>query len=188
MTAARLRLTLVLAGLALGGIVLLTWTQAWIEVALVDATTLEVTGQAAAPVLSTLGIAVLALSAALTIAGPVLRRVLGVVQALIGVAVVSAAATVIVDPIGASASTITEATAVAGSQSVAALVASVAPALWPWLAAAGGALLTIVGSAVVITASRWPRASRKYEAEGRSDPSSADAWDALSEGDDPTSR
>lgn len=188
MTAARLRLGLVLAGLALGGIVLLTWTQNWAAVVLVDGTPLKVTGQAAAPVLSTLGIAVLALSAALTIAGPVLRRVLGVVQALIGAAVVSAAVAVIVDPVGASASTITEATAVAGSQSVAALVASVEPAFWPWLATACGALLTIVGSAVVITAGRWPRASRKYEAERSTDPSSASAWDALSGGDDPTSR
>lgn len=188
MTPARLRLTSVLAGLALGAAVLLTWTQNWVAVTLVDGTVLSVAGQAAAPVLSTLGIAVLALSAALTIAGPVLRRVLGVLQALIGAAVVSAATTALVDPIAASASTITAATAVAGHDSVTALVASAAASIWPWFAAVAGVLLLAVGIAVLITARRWPRASRKYDAERTADTSSAGAWDALSEGDDPTSR
>ena len=184
MTASRLRLTLVLAGLALGGLVLLTWTRNWVTVRLVDQSELVVPGQAAAPVLSTLGIAVLALSAALTIAGPVLRRVLGAVQVLIGLATVFAAIAVLADPIGASTSTITAATAVAGPESVAALVSSAATELWPSLAGIAGVLLVVVGAAVLITAGRWSPATRKYESDRGIDTSSAGAWDALSEGSD----
>lgn len=188
MTASRLRLTLVLGGLALGGFVLLAWTQTWIAVRLVDASSLLVAGQQAAPALSALALSALALSAALTISGRGVRRVLGVVEALIGAAVVTSALAVVADPVGASSSTITDATAVAGAQSVAALVQAADLGPWPWAAALAGALLVVAGVAVLATASRWPGPSRKYEPEGERAATASGAWDALSEGDDPTSR
>lgn len=188
MTGTRLRLTLVLAGLALGGLVLLAWTQEWIAVWLMDGTRLVVAGQQAAPALSALALSTLALSAALTIAGRGLRRVLGTIEALIGAAVVTSALAVVADPVGASSSTITDATAVAGAHSVAALVQSAVPGLWPWAAVLAGSLLVAAGVAVLVTASRWPGPSRKYEPEADRTATASGAWDALSEGDDPTSR
>lgn len=188
MTGPRLRLSLVLAGLVLGGLVLLGWTQQWIDVALADGSRLAVGGQQAAPALSALALAALALSAALTIAGRGVRRVLGIVEALIGIAVLASALAVVADPVGASASTITDATAVAGAQSVAALVLAAQPGAWPWVAALAGALLVAAGVAVLVTAARWPGATRKYDPVGDATATASGTWDALSGGDDPTSR
>jgi hypothetical protein len=186
-TGSRLRLTLVLAGLALGGLVLLAWTQDWIVVYLED-TRIVVSGQQAAPALSALALSALALSGALTIAGRVLRVVLGVIEAAIGAVVAVTAAVAIADPVTASASAITAATAVAGPESIAALVLSVDVWLWPRVALVLGVLLGAAGLAVGVTAGRWPGASRRYRAERDTSPTSAGTWDALSEGDDPTSR
>ncbi len=186
MTGRRLRLSLVVAGLVLGGLVLLAATQDWVAVRLTDGTRLVVDGQQAAPVLPTLALSTLALAAALTIAGPVLRRVLGMLGALIGAAIATSAVGVLADPLGASASTITAATAVAGARSVAAIVGSADPGFWPLVAAAAGALLAIAGIVTLLTASRWPGPSRKYDSEAPVG-TLAGAWDALSDGDDPTS-
>lgn len=181
----RLRLVLVVAGLALGALLLLAWTQGWFAVSLRDGTSLPVSGQQAAPALSAFGLAVLALSGALTIAGPVLRVALGVIEAGIGVAVLVTASSALADPIAASAAVITDATAVAGDESIEALVAGVAPTLFPWLAAAVAVLLVLAGAAVVVTARRWPARSRRYDSAAAPD---RGAWAALDDGDDPTSR
>jgi protein-S-isoprenylcysteine O-methyltransferase Ste14 len=181
----RLRLLLVLAGIALGAGLLLSWTQPWFEPVLTDGQRLTVPGQAAAPALSALGLAALALSAALSIAGRVLRVILGVVEGGIGVLVLVTAAAALGGPVAASASTVTDATAVSGADSVAALVDSVTASAWPWLALVLGALLALVGIAVLLTAPRWPGATRKYDA-AHADEGTAGTWDALSEGRDPT--
>jgi hypothetical protein len=187
-TARRLKLTLVVAGVLLGALVLLSWTQAWFDLLLVDDQQLAVAGQAAAPALSALGLAALALAAALSIAGRVVRLVLGVVETAIGVLVVVTAVAAVGDPVGASASTITDATGVSGAESVAALVVSATASAWPWLAVVTGALLALAGIAVLLTSPRWPGPARKYEAAAGDVDSPAGTWDALSEGDDPTER
>jgi Tryptophan-associated transmembrane protein (Trp_oprn_chp) len=192
MTGARLKLLLVFAGAAMGALLLLCWTQAWFSLELEGGQPLDVPGQAAVPALSALGLACLALAGALAIAGSILRIVLGVVETLIGVAVVATAASAIVSPIEASASTITAATAVGGSESIAAIVTTVSTAAWPWLAVASGALIIVVGAAVVALSRRWPGPTRKYEtaeSAGSDDTTTpSGAWDALSGGSDPTLR
>lgn len=192
MTARRLKLALVLAGAALGALTLLTWTQPWFAIVLDGDVRLEVTGQAAAPGLSGLGLAGLALAGALTIAGRGLRVALGVIEFLLGVAVAVVAALALADPVAASASTVTDATAVAGPESIAALVESATASAWPWLAVVVGSLLALAGLAVVVTSGRWPGPTSKYEAGAADrthpDEGAAGAWDALSEGRDPTSR
>lgn len=184
MSPRRLRLTLVVGGALLGALVLLTWTQPWFTVQL-DDRALTVDGQAAAPALSALGLAALALAAALAIAGPRVRIALGVIGAAIGVLVAVTAFSALVHPVVASASTVTDATAVSGADSVAALVVSATASAWPFVAVVTGALLALVGSAVVLTSFRWPSPTRKYESAG-TDEGAAGAWDALSEGNDPT--
>ena len=44
------------------------------------------------------------------------------------------------------------------------------------------------GLAVMLTTRRWPAATSKYDADAAKPDTNAGAWDALSEGDDPTSR
>lgn len=192
MSAARLKLLLIVAGAALGGVALLSWTQSWFSLTLEGGQTLNVPGEAAAPGLSALGLACLALAGALTIAGRALRIILGVVETLIGAAVLASAITAITAPVTAASSTITAATAVSGSRSIAALVTSLSASGWPWLAVVAGALLGALGVAVVVLSGRWPGPTRKYDSAEPVAPDDTTtpvgAWDSLSGGSDPTTR
>ena len=184
MTPRRLRLGSILAGLALSALVLLAWTQVWFTVEL-ESAAVTVSGDTAAPALAALGLSGLALGAALAIAGPVFRVILGGLEVAIGALVVTSAVMALVDPVTASAAAVTAVTGVSGADSVAALVLGVAATAWPVIALAVGLLLTALGVAIVITARRWPVASRKYQAV-QFDDDAVGAWDALSDGRDPT--
>ena len=187
MTPARLRLTTVLAGVLVAGLVLLAWTQTWFELVLEGGKVIAVPGQAAAPALSALGLASLALVGALSIAGPRVRIALGVLESAIGALIVTVAAGALASPLVASAATITAATAVSGPDSIAELVASTGVGIWPVAAIVGGALTAAVGIAVLITGGRWPGPSAKYEAPAASETGTpVGAWDSLSDGSDPT--
>ena len=131
MTPARLRLTIILAGVLVAGLALLAWTQTWFALTLDGGQALAVTGQAAAPALSALGLACLALVGALSIAGRGVRVALGILETAIGAAITVVAVGALAAPIAASAPTITETTAVSGPQSVAALVTSLSVEPWP---------------------------------------------------------
>jgi hypothetical protein len=182
----------ILAGalLALGA--LISWTQVWFGVTLQDGARLDIDGQVAAPALSALALTSLVLVGALSIAGPFFRVVFGVLESLIGVAIVFSAVLAITDPVGASRPAISVATGLAGDQAVADTVRSLEPSLWPWLALLAGALIVLAGAAIIVLGRRWPGSSRRYQAT-RLEPadgprSSVDDWDALSGGDDPTTR
>jgi hypothetical protein len=181
----RFRLVVVAAGVFTAALTLLAWTQEWFSLALVERPVLGVSGQSAAPALSALGIASLALVAALSIAGRVIRLVLGVVQSAIGVLVVVAAVVALRDPVGASAAIVTDATAVSGPQAIAALVVGVSTSAWPFVAVVAGGLSVLVGVAVLLTSARWPGPAPRYDA-GAVETGTAGAWDALSGGEDPT--
>jgi hypothetical protein len=171
---------------------LISWTQVWFAVTLQDGARLDIDGQVAAPALSALALASLVLVGALSIAGPFFRVVFGVLESLIGVAIVFSAVIAVTDPVGASAPAISVATGLAGERSVAESVDGLDPTLWPWLALASGVLIVLAGAAIVVLGRRWPGSSRRYQAtrlepaDGRR--SSVDDWDALSGGDDPTTR
>ncbi|PPI55415.1 Trp biosynthesis-associated membrane protein [Rathayibacter toxicus] len=182
-------------------------TQPWLMLTLVPTTgegrQITVVGTVAAPALSALALATLALAAALALAGPGFRLVLGVLPVLLGGSVVLSAVTALANPVRAGSSLVTEATAISGEQSVAALVASVALTAWPVVALVGGVLIVAVGVWVLTTLRRWPRPTKKRvsrfepveggdrristaQMEHREiDPVSS--WDELSRGDDPTS-
>ena len=189
MSARRLKLTLLLAGIAVSGIIFLAWTQQWFSITLDDGPVLEVDGDVGAPAVSTLALTGLVLIGALAIAGPFFRAVLGVLQALLGATIVLSGVLALMDPIAASSAVITEATAVAGKEAVAGMVASAAITAWPWVSTISGGLLTLVGIVVLMTGRLWPVSSRKYsavrtKAVGGGDP--VEDWDSLSSGDDPT--
>ncbi|MCU1407282.1 MAG: hypothetical protein JWQ43_3585 [Glaciihabitans sp.] len=191
----RLRLITILAIPLFAALTLLSVTQRWWTVAVPDRA-LEVVGTTASPALSALALSSFALAAALAISGPVFRVILGILQLLIGATVVFGAVVSVTDPVSTSSTLITDATGVAGTESVASLVESVTMTGWPWLAIVSGALSALVGILLLVTSRRWPVASRKYQPvrlEGaEADPSaprdSVGDWDALSDGSDPTDR
>lgn len=192
----RLKAIGLVVSILLGALTLLAWTMTWFDVALggteAAPVTIPVAGDVAAPALAALGLAGLALVAALAIAGPVFRIVLGLLEAVIGVCVGLSAWSAISDPVTASAPLITETTGISGGQSVAALVESVAATPWPGVTMAVSALMIVTGIFIAVTARRWPGPTRRYQSAQFDDPdaprSAVSDWDSLSDGSDPTSR
>ena len=197
----RIKPILILAVIAASGLALLAWTQVWASVRLAadgdPQQVLDVTGTIAAPGLTALALAGLALAGALTIAGVLIRIVLGLLEILLGVSVILSAALALTDPIGASAAAVTTATGIAGTDSTRSAVSSAALTVWPYLALAAGILMVAVGVVICVTARRWPGPTKRYEttrfepvtdaATGQTRPRDAvDDWDGLTRGDDPT--
>jgi hypothetical protein len=177
---------------------LLAWSQAWVSLDLADGRTLAISGDAAAPALPPFALAGLALVGALTLAGVVFRVILGLLQALLGVGIIASASLAVADPVAVSVGPLTAATGVAGLDAVRELVGSAAITAWPWVAVAAGVGAIVTGLVIALTASRWPARTRRYDAvrfapdgDAAGDASRAerlDAWDALSDGNDPTAR
>ncbi|MGV8882120.1 MAG: Trp biosynthesis-associated membrane protein [Rhodoglobus sp.] len=197
MTGKRLRLTTILAGLLLSGMTLIAWTQQWVSVTVIDGATLDVGGDVAAPALSALSLAGLALIGALTVAGPVFRVILAVLEASLGALIVYSGVTALNDPIAAAAPSITEVTGRSGIESIRTLVSAPSVTAWPVVTIVLGALLVVLAVAVLVTSRRWPAAGSKYQAvrlesadaeTSNIEASTVDSWDALSGGDDPTQR
>lgn len=192
MTPRRVKLILLVAGLAASAVTLLAWTQTWFSVVLVSGTALEVHGDVAAGALAALALSGIALTAALAIAGPVFRLILGVLEVAIGGLVIGSSAGALADPIAAVAVTVTNATAESGEESIRGLVSTVSATGWPGVALVAGVALALVGAAVLVTSRRWPNSSRRYQsvrfrdADAPADRSAVSAWDALSDGHDPT--
>lgn len=182
------------AGIVLAGAGLLSATMTWFTVSLTPGETaqgtIEVTGGAAAPTLTALSIAALALVAALAIAGPFFRVVLAVLEALIGASFIAATAASLSDPIGAAARQVTEATGISGRQSLESTISSINTHAWPVVSILAGVLLIALAALILLSSRLWPGSSRRYETARSADsnePRSAVAdWDSLSDGGDPT--
>ncbi len=191
MTGGRLKAYSLLAIALFAALVFTTWSQTWFTLTVLDKP-FVVAGSVAGSALAPIALASLALVAALAIAGPFFRVVLGVLLALLGVCVVVVSAFAIANPVVAATSAITKASGVAGAASVAQLVTATSMTAWPIVAIVIGVLITLLGLFVTPTARRWPESGRKYTRSrlvGDSvelDP--VQEWDALSEGDDPTGR
>ena len=186
----------VVAMLLAGAIGVIGSTQTWIDVTLNDGAqqTLAVPGSDALPVLTPLSLAALALGAALSIAGPIVRYVFGAlglgIAALIGF---GAAQIVFSTPVSATAATVTEATGISGVDAVGDLVAGISLTPWPAITLLAQVVLAAAAVFTLVTARRWgSNAGRKYQtAAGATGESSRphdaiDSWDDLSRGDDPT--
>jgi uncharacterized membrane protein (TIGR02234 family) len=199
----RLKPVLVLAVIGASGLALLSWTQVWVNLTLADDGStqqlLAVAGSVASPGLTALALAGLALAGALTIAGPVIRIILGLLEVLLGVSVLLSASLAVGDPVGASTAAVTTATGIAGTDSTRAAVGQAALTGWPFLALAAGILMVLAGLCVCVTGRHWPGPTKRYEATtfepvtdaatGQVRPRDAvDDWDGLTRGDDPTAR
>lgn len=192
----RSRLLAVVATLVGGGLGVISSTQTWLTVTLVQAGVqpLPVPGAAAVPVLAPLSLAVLALGLALSIVGVVLRYVFGVLTLAIGgLLLVLTAQVVFVRPASAVVSTVTTATGISGTTSVATLVSAIDLTAWPVFALLGWVVLILAGGLTLTTARRWRGSGRKYRtgstrpaAEDAAALDAVDSWDDLSRGEDPT--
>jgi uncharacterized membrane protein (TIGR02234 family) len=202
---------LTLLALVVGsGLGLLSATQTWFTIQVTDvanhAGTVTVAGSAAAPALTALSLAGLALTAALAIAGPAFRVVLALLGILLGASIVYSALAVLGDPLRAAGGAITSATGVAGEASLRRLVQSTTTEFWPWLAVVGGVLVVLAeldgaepetGAADAGTgddeaAGDEREARAAAESDAPEEPTALDrdaaidSWDELSRGDDPT--
>ncbi|ACQ80477.1 conserved hypothetical protein [Beutenbergia cavernae DSM 12333] len=185
------------SGLA-GGVLLATSATPWASAAvasLVGDDRVTVSGADAAPAVPALGIIALASALALALAGPVLRRVVAIVLAAAGLAVVVLAVGVMRDPGPALRSAAAELTGVPE------LAGAVTTTAWGWVCAVAGLATAALGVALLSSRRSWGTSSRRYERAGaapstppqpeadrpRSDREEAmDDWDALSRGEDPT--
>jgi hypothetical protein len=218
MSPRRLKLILILTVLGASALVLLAWTQVWVhaEVGLPDAGTqvLQIDGAIAVPALTALALAGFALAGALTIAGRLIRVVLGALEVLLGFSVFLAAFLAVDDPSQASAAAVTAATGIAGHESIQLSVLGTVITPWPFVAMGAAVIMAATGVAIVVTSARWPGPTRKYQAvrfepvvspddaapssspeddaaaaaTGPAPSDSVGDWDDLSRGEDPTAR
>lgn len=166
-SAGRIKLLVIVAVLLGSALALLAWTQTWISTTIFShsggAQVLVIDGATAAPALTALALAGLALGGALTIAGPVIRIVLGLLEVLLGVSVGIAAFGAVADPTAASTAAITAATGVAGTHAGDGVVTT-SLTLWPYVAIVAAGIMVAAGVAVLVTSSRWPGASSRFQA------------------------
>lgn len=191
------RVLAVVATAGVGALGVISSTQTWLDVTLLEAPehALAVTGAAAVPVLAPLSLAVLALGAALSIVGMVLRWVFGAMTVAIATTLgVLTAQIAFAQPVSAVASTVTTTTGIAGVDAVADLVATISATPWPYVTLAAWVVLLAAGVFTLFTARSWRSSGHRYQTDaaqpsaGASRPRDAiDSWDDLSRGDDPTS-
>lgn len=199
----RARLLSVVVIVLCGAIGVISSTQTWLTVELADGAhhTLDVPGASAVPVLAPLSLAVLALGAALSIVGLVLRYVFGALAILVGGTLAWLTAEVAFEhPVSAVASVVTESTGIAGETSVSQLIATITASAWPAITLVAWALLVVAGAFVLATARRWSGTGRRYRTEDAAASAAPagprphdaagshaiDDWDDLSRGEDPT--
>ena len=199
----RARLIAVAATVLAGALGIISSTQTWLTVVLVDGAqnALGVPGAAAIPVLAPLSLAVLALGGALSIVGLVLRYIFGALTVVIAVILGALTAQIVVaPPVSAVAATVTTATGLTGTEAVSEIVAAVGRTPWPAVTLLAWIILLAAGLFTLATGRRWrgsgrkyatdaaPRAAEKAEAAASRPHDAIDSWDDLSRGEDPTVR
>ncbi|MEO5920310.1 MAG: Trp biosynthesis-associated membrane protein [Pseudolysinimonas sp.] len=189
MTPGRLRVISMAAIVAEAALVSLAWSQTWFLLRL-SGVELPVPGAVAGGALLPLALASLALVAALALAGPFFRVVLGVLDALLGVCVVAVSVWALSDPVRASLPLLIDSTGISGEGTLLGMVASAPATPWPFVALGLGVLMIVTGLAVAVTSRAWPVSGAKYSRSRVATPdgTAIDDWDALSEGDDPTAK
>lgn len=197
----RSRPLVVVAGLAVAGIIMLSWTQTWFTVHLHAGTAVAdrvaADGTAVVPQYTALAIASLALFLAMTIAGRVVRVVLAGIEVLLGLGVAWSGIVAVTDPVAAAKGAVAGVAGVSDLSAVRRAVASVDVTAWPVVGIVGGVLAVVLGVVVLVVQRSWPGPSRKYGAQTNGAVAQARAvapverdaivdWDDLSAGVDPT--
>jgi hypothetical protein len=172
-------------GLAVLGAASRTWLEANLAGMLTGSQQAAVPGSQAAPVVPALALVGLAAAAALSIAGRVGRVLVGVVLLLAGGVVAVAALDVRGRPAAAASAALAEQTA-----GIALGADQVTVTLWPVVTAVLGGLCSALGVLVLVAGRGWAGGRRFSPADDAQTPvpEPADDWDALTRGDDPTTR
>lgn len=194
MTFAQRGRSLSVSGFLLAGAIgIISSTQTWLTVERADAgEAILIPGASALVLLAPLSLAVLALGAALAIAGKAVRLVFGVLAAAAALFLGWSTLQLLVsDPLAAVSATVTEVTGLAGGDAVHEVVASIVPTAWPYIALVGWAILLAASVVVLITWRGWKVGGRRYrtdhvEAAHDGPVDAVDSWDDLSRGTDPT--
>lgn len=183
------------SGFLLGGAIgIISSTQTWLIVQRADGgADIPVPGASALPLLAPLSLAVLALGAALSITGPALRLVFGVLAGAVALLLGWGTLQLLVTtPTGAVASTVTDTTGLAGAGALEGVVAAIVPTAWPAISLAGWVILLLAAAVVLLTWRSWKSGGRRYRTDASAPVASAgpvdaiDSWDELSRGTDPT--
>ena len=194
MTFAQRGRSLSVSGFLLAGAIgIISSTQTWLTVERADAgEAILVPGASALVLLAPLSLAVLALGAALSISGKVVRLVFGVLAGATALFLGwSTLQLLLAEPFDAVAATVTEVTGLAGGDAVREVVVSIVPSAWPFIALVGWALLLLSSVVVLMTWRGWKVGGRRYRTDhgevAHDGPVDAvDSWDELSRGTDPT--
>lgn len=194
MTLAKRGRSISVSGFLLAGAIgIISSTQTWFTVERADAgEAILVPGASALVLLAPLSLAVLALGAALSIAGKAVRFVFGVLAAVTALFLGwSTLQLLLTEPFGAVAATVTEVTGLAGGAAVHETVLSIVPSAWPYIALVGWAILLVASVVVLVTWRGWKTGGRRYRTDrvdvAHDGPVDAvDSWDELSRGTDPT--
>lgn len=169
-----------------------TWVHATVNTTL-QPITVDVAGSDAAPAVTALGLVAGAAAVASTLAGRVLRTIVGVVVAAAGVGAIFAVLAVTADSENAARGAVGAQTGAVGTGGEFALTA------FPWLALVAAVALILCGVWLVLVArNAGARAAQRYdrdalagnraasEARGSEHSDDIDAWDAFTRGEDPT--
>lgn len=189
-----------LAGIALAAAFsLYSATQTWVTISLqpgaAASSYLEVAGQQINQSISPIALAALAASLALTIAGQIFRKILGVLVVLLGVGIGAIALSVLRSPEKAAGGRLTEVTGLEGTAQ-ANLVSATEVSLLVTLTLVAAVALSAVGLATVLLSGRWGSAGKKYDQSTSSvlnveerdgEPDRISDWESLNKGEDPSS-
>ncbi len=198
MSAGRERLAVLALGAVGAAVALLSAGRTWLHITVSDPLVgngrLHADGRSVASVVPAAALVGLAAVVAAVTLRRVGRYVAGVLLVVAGGAVGAAAVSVLLHPPSAAAGAVGAATGQAGSSRG---VASAAATAWPWVAVVGAVLLALAGAVTVVRGRQWSGLSGRYDAPAGAEPvaeraaatpddAAADAWDAVSRGDDPT--
>ena len=192
--------TLILGLLVLAVLVIFASTRTWVEIALAEGTatvgTVSVTGQTAGTGVMPMGIALLAVSVTLALAGRVMRAVLAALSVLMGCWIAFTSwVQVGFDRASLVATASTELSQVTGLGASEHLdvVRTATRTLWPTVSGAAGVVIAGLGIAVFIVGRRWKSGGQRYTSGVQAQPQGPSAapdrisdWDSLSDGSDPS--